>query len=150
MEYENKYASKGVAGTGLGLGIAGTALGVMAGGLNGTGGLFGNANNAYNRTEAEKDARIAALETEVKLRDSNIYTDSKILDLYKYVDGKFAAVEGELCQQRVYNATNTAAIGCIQGQVAQLMALTKLVIPNGSVCPGWGNVTVAPATTATA
>ena len=27
MEYENKYASKGVAGTGLGLGIAGTALG---------------------------------------------------------------------------------------------------------------------------
>lgn len=149
MEYENKYASKGVAGTGLGLGIAGTALGVMAGGLNGTGGLFGNGNNAYNRTEAEKDARIAALETEVKLRDSNIYTDSKILDLYKYVDGKFAVVEGELCQQRVYNATNTAAIGCIQGQVAQLMALTKLVIPNGSVCPGWGNVTVAPATTTT-
>lgn len=35
MEYENKYASKGVAGAGLGLGIAGTALGVMAGGLNG-------------------------------------------------------------------------------------------------------------------
>lgn len=150
MEYENKYASKGVAGTGLGLGIAGTALGVMAGGLNGTGGLFGNGNYAYNRAEAEKDARIAALETEVKLRDSNIYTDGKILELYKYVDGKFSAVEGELCQQRVYNATNTAAIGCIQGQIAQLMALTKLVIPNGSVCPGWGNVTVAPATTTTA
>jgi hypothetical protein len=150
MEYENKYASKGVAGTGLGLGIAGTALGVMAGGLNGTGGLFGNGNNAYNRAEAEKDARIAALETEVKLRDSNIYTDSKILELYKYVDGKFAAVEGELCQQRVYNATNTAAIGCIQGQIAQLMSLTKLVIPNTSVCPGWGNVTVTPATATTA
>ena len=32
MEYENKYASKGVAGAGLGLGIAGTALGLMAGG----------------------------------------------------------------------------------------------------------------------
>lgn len=151
MEYENKYASKGVAGTGLGLGIAGTALGLMAGGLNGNGGILFGGNNAcaYSRNEAEKDARIAALETEVKLRDSNIYTDGKILELYKYVDGKFAAVEGELCAQRVYNATNTAAINCINGQIAQLMSLTKLVIPNGSICPGWGNVTVAPATAPT-
>ena len=149
MEYENKYASKGVAGTGLGLGIAGTALGVMAGGLNGTGGLFGNGNYAYNRAEAEKDARIAALETEVKLRDANIFTTDLMNKFRDYVDGKFAAVEGELCQQRVYNATNTAAIGCINSQIAQLMSLTKLVIPNGSVCPGWGNVTVTPATAAT-
>lgn len=35
-----EYASKGVAGTGLGLGIAGTALWLLSGGLNG--GLFGN------------------------------------------------------------------------------------------------------------
>lgn len=157
MEMENKYASKGVAGTGLGLGIAGTALGVLAGGLNGNGGgLLGgwgcngnNPNNTYvNRYEASQSARISELETEVKLRDSNIYTDSKILDLYKYVDGKLSAVEQELCAQRVYNATNTAAIGCINNQIAQLMSLTKLVIPNGSVCPGWGNVTVTPATAA--
>ena len=159
MEYENKYASKGVAGTGLGLGIAGTALGLMAGGLNGTG-LFNGGCNAncnrsgdgtlVNRYEAAQSARIAELETEVKLRDSNIYTDSKILDLYKYVDGKFANVEAAICQQNVYNATNTAAIGCINTQIAQLMGLTKLVIPNTSVCPGWGNVTVTPATATTA
>ena len=80
MELENKYASKGVAGAGLGLGIAGTALGLMAGG-NGLGGLFGTANNCncnedhyVNRYEASQSARIAELETEVKLRDSNIYT----------------------------------------------------------------------------
>lgn len=159
MEYENKYASKGVAGAGLGLGIAGTALGLMAGGLNGTG-LFNNGCNAncnrsgdgtyVNRYEAAQSARIAELETEVKLRDSNIYTDGKILDLYKYVDGKLANVEAAICQQNVYNATNTAAIGCINAQIAQLMGLTKLVIPNTSVCPGWGNVTVTPATAATA
>ena len=148
VEVEN-YASKGVAGAGLGLGIAGTALGVMAGGLNGTG-LFGvrNANAGYDtvsRYEQQQAARIAELETEVKLRDSNIYTDSKILELYKYVDGKFAVVEHELCDQRVYNATMNGAISCIQGQIAQLQALTKLVIPNASVCPGWGNVTVTPA-----
>ena len=140
MEHENNYGSKGAANTGLGLGIAGTALGLMAGGLNGTG-LFGNARNAchedhyVNRYEASQSARIAELETEVKLRDSNIYTDSKILDLYKYVDGKFSYVEKELCDQRVYNATNTATISCIQNQVAQLAALTKNVIPIGNVCP---------------
>lgn len=37
------YASKGVAGSGLGLGIAGTALGLLNG--NGLGGLFGCNNN---------------------------------------------------------------------------------------------------------
>jgi hypothetical protein len=153
MEYENHYASKGVAGAGLGLGIAGTALGVLAGGLNGTG-IFGaprtgccSEDHYINRYEAAQSARIAELETEVKLRDANTYTDGKLLDLYKYVDGKFAIVEGQLCEQRVYNATNTAALTCLQGQVAQLASLTKLVVPNDSICPGWGNVTVAPATT---
>jgi hypothetical protein len=151
MEYENHFASKGVAGTGLGLGIAGTALGLLNGGN--LGGIFGNNRCAcseehyINRYEAAQSARIAELETEVKLRDANTYTDGKLLDLYKYVDGKFAIVEGQLCEQRVYNATNTAALTCLQGQVAQLASLTKLVVPNDSICPGWGNVTVAPATT---
>lgn len=139
MEYENKYGSKGVAGTGLGLGIAGTALGLLNG--NGLGGLFGDNRSCgheehfVNRYEAQQSARIAELETEVKLRDSNIYTDGKILDLYKYVDGKFAGVEAQICQQNVYNATNTATLNCISGQVAQLQALTKTIIPITNVCP---------------
>lgn len=37
---KKEYASKGVAGTGLGLGIGGTALWLLSGGLDG--GLFGN------------------------------------------------------------------------------------------------------------
>ena len=140
MEVENKFASKGVAGAGLGLGIAGTALGLMAGN-GGLGNLFGTGNcgcnedHYVNRYEASQNARIAELETEVKLRDSNIYTDGKILELYKYVDGKFGAVEAELCQQRVFNATNTSAIGCLNAQIAQLMALTKTVIPADNICP---------------
>lgn len=147
MEYENKYASKGVAGTGLGLGIAGTALGLLAG--NGGINLFGNggcsSDHYVNRYEAEQSARIAELETEVKLRDANTYTDGKILALYQYVDGKVSGIEAQICQQNVYNATNTAAIACIQGQIATLQGLTKTVIPNSSICPGWGDVTVTPA-----
>ena len=109
MEYENKYGSKAVAGSGLGLGIAGTALGLLNGGLNGILGN-GNCNNGcsedhyVNRYEAGQSARIAELETEVKLRDSNIYTDSKILEVYKYFDGENKAIRNELCAQAVKNA----------------------------------------------
>lgn len=161
MEYDNKYASNGKGNLGVTLGAIGTGLGVLSGGLNGilgngcggatwnNGGGCCSDNNLVNRYEAAQSARIAELETEVKLRDSNIYTDNKILALYQYVDGKIQNVESQICQQNVYNATNTATINCMAGQIAQLMNLTKLVIPNGSVCPGWGNVTVAPATTPT-
>ena len=41
--------------------------------------------------------------------------------------------------------TNNATLNCMSGQIAQLFSLTKLVVPNGSVCPGWGTVTVTPA-----
>ena len=145
MEYENKYASKGVAGAGLGLGIAGTALGLLnnGGGLNILGG--GNCNHpAYTRYDAEKDARIAELETEVKLRDANTYTIGEVGKLRDYMETRLGVIEHELCDQRTYNAVNTATIGCIQGQIATLLGLTKTVIPNGSICPGWGNVTVTP------
>ena len=46
--------------------------------------------------------------------------------------------------QAVYNGTNTATLSCLQNQVNQLMSITKVVIPNSSVCPGWGNVTITP------
>jgi hypothetical protein len=110
MEYENKYGSRGAANTGLGLGIAGTALGVLNGGLgNLLGGAWGNNcvcsdDHFVNRYEAGQSARIAELETEVKLRDSNIYTDSKILDVYKYFDGENKAIRAELANQAVKNA----------------------------------------------
>lgn len=144
-----EFASKGVSGAGLGLGIAGTALGVLNGGL---GNLFGGNNNCHentlvNRYEAQQQAKIAELETEVKLRDANTFTMGEMGKLRDYFDSRFSAFEKELCDQRVYNATNTATIGCIANQVNQLMGLTKVVIPNTSICPGWGNVTVTPATT---
>lgn len=67
MENAHEYASKGVAGAGLGLGIAGTALGVLNnGGLN-LGGLLGGNNMAGGMALgviAEKDAKIAQLEAE--------------------------------------------------------------------------------------
>ena len=148
-----EFASKGVAGAGLGTGIAGLSLGVLNSGLfNGL--LGGNGwnncncgacsdNYLINRYEAGQSAKIAELETEIKLRDANFYTLGEMGKLRDYVDGRFAHVEHELCDQKVFNATAISNISCIQGQVAQLMGLTKLVVPNGSICPGWGDVTVS-------
>lgn len=148
-----EYASKGVANAGLTTGIIGTALGAMNSGvlpnLFGGGNCGCSENVVVNRYEAGQNARIAELETEVKLMDANFYTLSEMGKLRDYVDNKFSVVEHELCDQKVYNATLNSTVGCISGQVAALMSLTKMVIPNTSVCPGWGNVTVTPATTTT-
>ena len=135
-----EFASKGVAGSGLGLGIAGTALGVLNGGLgNILGGLTGNCgcgNNQYiNRYEMELENKIVNRDSEIALLKSNIYTDQKLNDLRNYIDAKVGVVEGAVNAQAVYNATNTATISCIQGQIAQLQGLTKVVIPITSVCP---------------
>jgi hypothetical protein len=150
-----EFASKGVAGSGLGLGIAGTALGLLNNG--GLGGILGGGWNNYgcsdnmavNRYELNMQTELAAKDGKIALLESNIYTDQKLNDLRNYIDAKVGAVEGAVNAQAVYNATNTATINCIQGQVAQLFGLTKLVVPNTSVCPGWGNVTITPATTTT-
>ena len=134
MEFENKYASKGVAGAGLGLGIAGAALGVLNGGL---GNIFGSNRSCgcsedhyINRYEASQSARIAELETEVKLRDANTYTDTKLLEVYRYVDGRLNGVEAQICQQNVVNAQVAANLSCLQNTVATLSGLTKPWYPS--------------------
>jgi hypothetical protein len=135
-----EYASKGVAGSGLGLGIAGTALGVLNGGLGslltGTNGACGCSEDHWvNRYEASQSARIAELETEVKLRDANTYTLSEMGKLRDYVDRRFEGVNAQLCNQSVLNAQVTANLSCMQGNIATLMGLTKTIIPITNVCP---------------
>ena len=62
-----------------------------------------NEDHPVTRYDAQKDARIAELETQVALRDSNTYTDQKMLELYQYVDGRLRGVEGQIAQQAVQN-----------------------------------------------
>lgn len=127
-----EFASKGVAGAALGTGIAGTALGLLNGGLNGLSNMGGTVgrnfagdggygmgygcseNHFINRYEAGQSARIAELETEVKLRDSNIYTDQKMLELYKYFDGEFKNVRDVLSSQAVMNQSTKDSFQLLQ------------------------------------
>ena len=140
VEVEKDFASKGVAGAGLGLGIAGTALGLLGGNLGGILGGWNSCNSGcgnqmVNRYEANQSARIAELETEVKLRDANVYTLGEMGKLRDYVDRRFDGVNAQLCQQAVINAQTTANISCMQNTINTLAGLTKTVIPITSVCP---------------
>lgn len=153
-----EFASKGVAGSGLGLGIAGTALGLLNGGAGLLGGGWGRGvcseNTPVSRYELGLQQEIAAKDSRIGLLESNIYTDQKLADVYDRLTTKMNGMKDEQAAvnmaQAAYNAGNTAAVSVIQSQVAQLMGLTKLVIPNGSVCPGWGAVKVVPETTTAA
>ena len=138
--------------------IAGTALGLLNGGIPGVLGMRNTGaacheDHAVNRYEAAQSARIAELETEVKLRDANTFTMGEMGKLRDYVDAKFDAVNGQLCQQAVINSQLTANISCMQGNIATLMGLTKTIIPIGNVCPEpmpQYNSWTAPTTTAAA
>lgn len=144
MEVDKEYASKAVGTAGLTTGVIGATLsGLNA--IGGLGNLFGirpaamngfcESDHPVSRYEAGQASRIAELETEVKLRDANTYTDSKMLEMYKYMDGRIRGVETQLCQQAVINSQVTANISCMQGQINTLMGMTKTVIPIGNVCP---------------
>ena len=137
VEVEKNYASKGVGGTALGLSIGAIALEGLRGGLNG---LFGGCGNGcgehmVSRYEATQSARIAELETEVKLRDANFYTIGELGKLRDYVDHRFEGVNAQLCQQAVVNAQVAANLSCLTNTVNTLSGLTKTVIPITSVCP---------------
>lgn len=157
MEYENKhdggnYASRPLAGTALGIGIGALGLELLrnnGGGILGIGGGGCSDNMPVTRFELAQQNTIASKDMEIAYLKGREEAKNDSLALYQYVDGRLRGIEAQIGQQAVYNATCNATIACLQGQVNTLMGLTKTVVPNTSVCPGWGNVTVTPATTTT-
>lgn len=143
MNVEHKeYASKGVAGTGLGFGIAGTALALLQNG--GLGGILGGgwgcgcnggaavAGGMGLAALAEKDAKIAQLSAELD-------TDRKLIQVWDNLNTKREATDKDV-------ATLKAKCDYMQYILGNI---TKVVVPNTAVCPGWGAYTVAPAGTTT-
>ena len=157
MEYENNYSSNGKGNLGVTLGAIGTGLGLMSGGLNGLG-LFNNnrvceGDHFVNRYELGLQNEIAAKDSKIGLLESNIYTDSKIADVYEKLNTKIGVLEGQIAGQAVINAQITANISCMQTAINTLNGLTKTVIPIGNVCPApmpQYNSWVAPAAPTTA
>lgn len=165
---EVEYASKAATNTAVTLGAIGTGLGVLNSNNNGNGllgGLLGGGNNN----------QMMALMSENATLKSEKYTDAQIANLYqaKVRDDKELMVFATNIDKRVTALEVSAPLReqILQGQIAQVAqqstcccnaataaianlqsavnSITKLVVPNTAVCPGWGAVTVAPATTPT-
>lgn len=119
-----EFASKGVAGTGLGLGIAGTALGVLAGN-NGNGGILGNlfGNNGYND-------KLTALMSENSMLKSENYSDKTAKEVYgqtltdnrRLRDEMFAFIK-PIADESAQNKTRVAVL---ETQVAKDAEIGKL------------------------
>jgi hypothetical protein len=141
---QGNFNSVGAAG-----GIGWIAEKLFNGNLLNGGGNCSPQDTPVTRYEASMMQELAAKDGKIALLESNIYTDQKIADVYERLNIKIDRNREEQnainMQQAVYNGVNTAAVECIKGQIAQLMGLTKLVVPNASICPGWGNVTITPA-----
>lgn len=127
MELQRR--SSGVAKGGLTTGIIGTALGglnsltLLGAGAGMLGGLgranqpvvVMDGNNGYpaggccsedhyvNRYELELQQKIAEKDSQIALRDANTYGDQKMLEMYKYVDGRFREFEQVFAAQAVNN-----------------------------------------------
>lgn len=135
---EHEYTSRGQGALNTVLGAIGTA---GATGILNTGGIFGcnraasEHDHPVSRREADMAAEIAELRTEKKLLESNIYSDNKALEMYKYVDGKFANIEAQISQQSVVNAQVAANLSCLTNTVNMLSGLTKTIIPIDNICP---------------
>ena len=139
MEFEHKDYG-GIAKAGLTTGIIGTSLAALGGGLGGILGGWGNTcacseNMPVNRYELNQQKEITNKDMEIAYLRGRDAAKSDSLELYKYVDGRFRSIEGQIAAQAVTNAQIGANLSCMQKEIAALTALTKTVIPITNVCP---------------
>ena len=145
-----EFASKGVANTGLGFGIAGTALGLF----DSLGSLFTGRMGRDSDDKPVSRYELSLVQENAILK-AQADIDKKLVEVYNAINDKANANRERLNafekEQLVYNGVNSATIGCLQQQINALLGMTKMVIPNSSVCPGWGEAKVTVSTgTATA
>lgn len=161
-----EYASKGTAGAGLGLGIAGTALGLLNG--NGLGGLLNNRYDGYDRHERmvsretfDVNQQLMKAQMDNAILAADLASEKKMVEVFNAATRRTNEVRDELMgmvnslehkvdsgfsAQSVINCQSASAVNLLQNQVGQLFQLTKMVIPNSVVCPGWGTAEVSIAT----
>lgn len=152
-----EYASKSVGTAGLTTGIIGTALGAAASGILP---MFGgnvrmaagvNSGDFVTRETFELAMKLASSESSNALLSAELNTEKKMVEVFNALSDKVNKVVSDQAAvnsaQAVTNCATTSALAVAQDNIARLMSLTKVVIPNGNVCPGWGTATVSVSTT---
>ena len=91
-----------------------------------------------SRYEAAMMDKLAAKDGEIALLKANTYTDQKLADVYDRLLTRINLDKNEQnainMNQAVYNGTNTSTLACMKQQIADLAALSELVVPQRKVC----------------
>lgn len=136
-----EYTSRAVGNAALTTGIIGTSLGALSG-AGGLAGLFGLGPRPAPADPGDKPVTRYEMGLYKEISEKN--DEIVLLKANQYSDNKDAGLQAQISQQAVWNATAGATMGCLAQQIQQLQGMTKLMIPNSSVAPGWGAVTVEP------
>lgn len=106
------------------LGIA-SFLGLNAGNLlGGIGrGGYSPADMPVSRYELGMEKEIAAKDSEIALLKANTYQDQKLLEVYRYFDGKVADIQANLAAQAVKNQAVNDALAATDFKFTQAIAL---------------------------
>lgn len=136
-----EYASRGIANAGLTTGIIGTSLGALAS-VGGVAGLLGL--GGHNASGDPGDRPVTRYEMELYQQINAKNDEITKLEAEKYADAKSDALQAQVTQQAIWTAGATATMGFMGQQIQQLYGITKLVVPNGNVAPGWGPAFVGP------
>lgn len=106
-------------------------------------------NTYVNRYELDQTRETDSLKAENALLKAQVYSDQKLVEQTKYLDGKIEALAAEVrankdaqnainLEQAALNATQTSTINCMKQQIAQLNGnfenLTKNYVPSYNVC----------------
>lgn len=134
----------GIAGL---LSFLGIDLGGLGAGMRNAAACGCNENQLVNRYELNMVEQLNAKDSEIALLKADKYTDQKIVEAYKDLQGQIRTLEADVrknkddqyavnLEQATLNAAQTSTINCLKAQIAQLMGLSKLVIPSSNVCQG--------------
>lgn len=102
-------------------------------------------NTPVTRWDLQQSQEMQDLKSENALLKADKYTDQKIVEAYKDLQGQIKDVAAEVRankdaqteinrEQAVYNGINTANLKALKGQVADLASLSELVVPKRKVC----------------
>lgn len=110
--------------------LAGTTIGQLASNSGILGGVLGRPPFPPDGPGAPVSREILDLKAENSLLKANAHADAMN------------------AAQAVWNATQQARLDCQQREIDRLYSMTRIVIPNESLNPGYGNATVTPAAAA--
>lgn len=157
------YSSNSKGNLGVTLGAIGTGLGAIGTGVLGNifGGM-GTQQNYVTKDMMELQLQLAASQKDNSILTAELSSEKKMVEVFNAANDRINNVRDELgmrireveakvdanaAAQAVINCQANSNLTLLNSQVGQLFGLCQLKIPNTSVCPGWGGVTVMPTPT---